>query len=137
GLVAALTYLAVRKGKYLQPLAGPDLQRSGGHLVAGDNLVTGRRAADRQRGWLSVPYHREGPAPTRDDVDVFGMVIEFDGRVVTVGRGALIVQRPRTAQREFVGGQRLRVFKRRGPFVIHAGAAVVDHLSDPEVRFRR
>src|ERR1700728_3588202 len=100
--------LAVGEGKHLDARAGADLQGSPDHVVAAGDLARLRRPVDRQCRRLSVLRHDEVARPTRNDVDVFGPVIQVDARRIAVGRRALVVELPRSFQGERVVGQLLR-----------------------------
>jgi hypothetical protein len=105
GLLGAYRCLAEGERKDLQPLADPHVELIAVCGRVGHDLVQRGGSADRGRGGLLIPGHRDGAGARGDDVDVFRRVVQPNGGVVAVGGGPLVVQGPAAAQGEIVVGQ--------------------------------
>src|ERR1700682_1803028 len=72
--------LTVGERKRLQPLAEPNVDKTATDLAVGDDLVGGRRTADRYGRGLAVAGHGDGAGAAGHQIHVLGAVVQLDGR---------------------------------------------------------
>src|SRR5271165_4067765 len=128
-----VTPLTVGEGEGLQLLAETHFEVSIGDVFPGGELVHVRWPADWYDGGPPVSGHVQGAGAADDEVDVLGVVVQFDAGLIAAGGGALVVQCPGPAVGEAVVGQRRRVVENGGALVVCSGAAVVDDLADRQI----
>ena len=96
---------AVGEREGLQPLAEMNVEVPLLLGVVGDDLVQRRRSADGGGRGLAAAGRGHRASAADHQVDVLGVVVQFDACVVGLRGGALIVECPSPAQRETVVGK--------------------------------
>ena len=101
--------------------------------VTGGDLTQQWRPADGQVGGVPLPVHGHGAVAAGDEVDILGVVVQFDAGGVAAGGGTLIVQGPGAAAGEAVVRQNRRVVERGVALLVASGAALVADFAHRQV----
>ena len=85
---------AVRERECLQPPAEAKIDESVLHKIVGNYLLQRRWTVDRRHRGLPTAGHAYRAGAPDDQIDVLGVVVQFDAGVIGFCSGPLIVERP-------------------------------------------